>query len=167
MARIRLPDSDLPDVVNALLLRPRLATATGALNDAVMASDLDWRLHELVRYRIAVINGCATCLSWRTPEGEQAGVDEALLAAVPDWRDSVAFTEAERVALDYTERFCTDSTSVDDDLIDRLGDHFEPGEIVELTLVIGKYLSQGRFMQVLGLDQDCAVPQLAAQPVTS
>ena len=30
-------------------------------------------------------------------------------------------------------------------------------EIVELTLVIGKYLSMGRFMQVLGLDQTCSL----------
>ena len=39
----------------------------------------------------------------------------------------------------------------------RLADHFEAGEIVELTLVIGKYLSMGRFMQVLGLDQSCSL----------
>jgi hypothetical protein len=40
----------------------------------------------------------------------------------------------------------------------RLDQHFDAGEIVELALVIGKYLSQGRFMQVLGLDQACVVP---------
>jgi hypothetical protein len=32
-----------------------------------------------------------------------------------------------------------------------------PAEIVDLTLVIGKYLALGRFMQVLGLDQTCSI----------
>jgi AhpD family alkylhydroperoxidase len=160
MARIPLPDNGQPDIVNALMLRPQLARATSGLNDAVMASTLDWRLHELVRYRIAVINGCATCLAWRTPEAIRAGVDDVLLETVPGWRGSDAFTDAERVALEFTERFCTDSKDIEDDLIARLGEHFDPGEIVELSLVIGKYLSQGRFMQVLGLDQNCDVPML-------
>lgn len=35
----------------------------------------------------------------------------------------------------------------------RLAEHFTPADIVDLTLVIGKYLAMGRFMQVLGLDQ--------------
>jgi hypothetical protein len=30
--------------------------------------------------------------------------------------------------------------------------------MVELTLVIAKYIAFGRFMQVLGLDQSCEVP---------
>ncbi|HVY10768.1 MAG TPA: hypothetical protein VHB18_11570 [Mycobacteriales bacterium] len=44
------------------------------------------------------------------------------------------------------------------ELMERLSAHFDAGEIVELSLVIGKYLSQGRLMQVLGLDQTCSVP---------
>ena len=55
------------------------------------------------------------------------------------------------------KRFCTDSASIDDDLIERLRLHLADDEIVELTLVIGKYLSMGRFMQVLGLDQTCSL----------
>ncbi|HVS69156.1 MAG TPA: carboxymuconolactone decarboxylase family protein [Mycobacteriales bacterium] len=159
MARIDLPDGDQLDIVKALSLRPKLAGAVGAMNDAVFASTLDWRLHELVRMRIAQINGCTVCLAWRTPEATDAGVTDELLAAVAHWRDAAELTDQERTALEFTELFCTDSLSIGDELMARLGQHFEPGEIVELALVIGKYLSQGRFMQVLGLDQDsCAVP---------
>jgi AhpD family alkylhydroperoxidase len=129
------------------------------MNDAVFASTLDWRLHELVRMRIAQINGCTVCLAWRTPEALEAGVTDQLLADVATWRDRADFSPAERSALEFTELFCTDSVSISDELMARLAEHFDAGEIVELTLVIGKYLSQGRFMQVLGLDQDsCAVP---------
>jgi AhpD family alkylhydroperoxidase len=158
MARIALPDGDQPDVVKALMLRPALAKGVAAMNDAVFASTLDWRLHEVVRMRIAVINGCQTCLTWWTPEAVDAGVTEDLLAAVADWLSSDRFTPAERVALEFTELFCTDSTAISDELMARLEAHFDAGQIVDLTLVIGKYLSQGRFMQVLGLDAACVVP---------
>jgi AhpD family alkylhydroperoxidase len=159
MARIDLPEGEGLDIVKALSLRPGFAKAVGAMNDATFASTLDWRLHELVRMRIAMINGCTVCLAWRTPEAVSAGVSDELLLGVARWRDSGSYTDAEKAALEFTERFCGDSQSITDELMARLRQHFDPGEIVELALVIGKYLSQGRFMQVLGLDQDsCAVP---------
>ena len=162
MARIALPDGEQPDIVKALSLRPGFARAVGAMNEAAFASTLDWRLHELVRMRIALINGCTVCLAWRTPEAVAAGVTDELLFGVAGWRTSDAYTETEKVALEFTELFCGDSTSIGEELMARLQQHFDSGEIVELALVIGKYLSQGRFMQVLGLDQDsCAVrPEL-------
>ncbi|HWA66203.1 MAG TPA: carboxymuconolactone decarboxylase family protein [Mycobacteriales bacterium] len=166
MARISLPDGDGLDVVKALSLRPEFAAAVGAMNAATFASTLDWRLHELVRMRIAIINGCTVCLSWRSPEAIDAGLTEDVLTGVAGWRDATDYSDAERVALEYTEAFCGDSLSIGDDLLARLEQHFDPGEIVELSLVIGKYLSQGRFMQVLGLDQTCSLPDFAA-PVAS
>jgi AhpD family alkylhydroperoxidase len=161
VARIDLPDGDQPDIVKALVLRPTFAKGVGAMNEAVFASTLDWRLHELLRYRIALINGCQTCLTWRTPEAIAAGVTEELLAGVAEWRTSALYTDAEKVVLDFTEQFCGKSSAISDEFMTRLGEHFDAGEIVELALVIGKYLSQGRFMQVLGLDQACVVPTAA------
>ncbi len=157
MARIALPAGDQLDIVKALSLRPGLAKAVAAMNDAAFASALDWRLHELIRMRIAIINGCTVCLAWRTPQAVAAGVTDELLLGVAGWRTSDAYTAAEKTALEFTERFCRDSTSISDELMARLAEHFDSGEIVELSLVIGKYLSQGRFMQVLGLDQDSCV----------
>ena len=155
MARITLPEGNAPEVVRALSMRPELAAAVGAMDAAVWASKLDWRLHELVRMRIAQINQCTVCLGWRTPMGVEAGATDELLESVADWRDAPGFTDAERVAIEYTERFATDSAGIDDDLVARLGQQLSAGEIVELTLVIGKYVAFGRFMQVLGLDQTC------------
>lgn len=159
MARITLPEGDQLDIVKALSLRPAFGKAVGAMNDATFASTLDWRLHELVRMRIAIINGCTVCLAWRTPEAVEAGVTDELLLGVAGWRNDGVYSDAEKVALEFTERFCGESQSISDELLARLEEHFDSGEIVELSLVIGKYLSQGRFMQVLGLDQDsCTVP---------
>ncbi len=157
MARIALPEGDSPEIVRALSLRPEFAKAVGGFEGAVWGSNLDWRLHELVRMQVAMINECTVCLGWRTPQAIEAGVTDELLAGVATYATFPDFTEAERVALEYTQHFCTDSARISDELMHRLSAQFEVGEIVELTLVIGKYLSMGRFMQVLGLDQSCSL----------
>jgi alkylhydroperoxidase family enzyme len=152
MARIPLPDGDGPEALRALALRPELAAAVGQMEVAVGKSRLDRRVHELVRMRMAFINRCTVCMDWRNPGWLN---DEALLASVADWSTAPGFTARERVALEYAERFATDSAGIDDALLERLQEHFDPGEIVDLTLVTGKYIAMGRFMQVLGLDQTC------------
>jgi AhpD family alkylhydroperoxidase len=157
MARIRLPEGDAPEVVRALSLRPQFANAVGTYDAAVWNSALDWRLHELVRMRIAQINECTVCLSWRTPQATDAGVTDELLSHVHRAHDLDSYTDAERVAIDYAAQFCTDSAHISDAFIDRLREQFDDGEIVELTLVIAKYMAFGRFMQVLGLDQTCTL----------
>ena len=157
MARIELPAGDGPEVVRALSLRPELAQAVAAYDQAVWNSHLDWRLHELVRMRIAQVNECTVCLSWRTPQAIEAGITEPLLLGVHRAGESDDYTAAEKVAIEYAARFCTDSARIDDDLVSRLREHFDEGGVVELTLVIGKYLAFGRFMQVLGLDQSCTL----------
>ena len=157
MARIELPAGDGPEIVRALSLRPELAQAVAAYDQAVWNSRLDWRLHELVRMRIAQLNECTVCLSWRTPQALDAGVTEALLLGVHRAAGNDDYTAAEKVAIEYAERFCTDSAGIDDDLVSRLREHLDEGAVVELTLVIAKYLAFGRFMQVLGLDQTCTL----------
>ena len=154
MARIELPPGDEPEATRALALRPELQAALDKLERAVWKSKLDRRLHELVRMRVAKLNRCTVCTDWRNPTWCD---DEALLGAVEQWDIAPGFTDAERVALEYAERFCMDSAGIDDRLLDRLKQHFDSGAIVDLTLVVGKYLALGRFMQVLGLDQACSL----------
>ena len=152
MPRIELPDGDGPEVLRALSLVPHFADAVNAKETAVWASPMSRRTHELVRIRIAQINGCTLCLTWRN-----GWADEDDLADVANYATSTRFDDAERAAIEYADRFCTDSTSIDDSLMARLAEHFTSAEIVDLTLVIGKYLAMGRFMQVLDLDQACTI----------
>ena len=151
MARIELPAGDGLEVTRALILAPHFADVVAGYEKAVARTTLDRRLHELVRYRVAQLNQCTVCLTFRW----DSGVDEDVHQQVADWRDSDAFTEVERAALSFTEQFCRDSAAIPDSLINELEELLSPGELVELTLVVGKYVAMGRFMQVLGLDQSC------------
>ena len=168
MARIPLPDNGTLDVINALsMVRPELAKAVGAMDAAVATSPLDARLHELVRMRIAQINACTVCLAWRTPAAQAAGVTEELLAAVGQPQGDDVFDAREQLAIQYAERFSTDSANIDDAFLARVNQHFSPGDLVELTLLIAKYVAFGRFMQVLGLDQGCVLEYAADGGVTT
>jgi alkylhydroperoxidase family enzyme len=64
MARIELPpitpDGPKAEHARAFSYRPAMAEAIRALYRSTDRSELDPRLHELVRYRIARINQCPT-----------------------------------------------------------------------------------------------------------
>ena len=153
MARIELPPGDGLEVTRALQLAPQFADVVAGYEKAVGRTTLDRRLHELVRYRVAQLNQCTVCLAFRW----DSGVDEATLAKVAEWETSDEFNPVERAALSFTEQFCRDSAAITDGLIAELEQLLPPGQVVELTLVVGKYVAMGRFMQVLGLDQNCVI----------
>ncbi len=146
-----------PDARRALAHRPELGSAIGRYNAAAAASELPHRLHELVRYRIAQLNGCQRCMSYRSEGNEDAGVTEELLARVADWRDADEFTPAERAALDFAERFATDHLSIGDELVDELRRHLDDGGVVDLAACVAKYVAIGRLITVLDLDQACVL----------
>jgi alkylhydroperoxidase family enzyme len=158
MARIALPPGDGLDVGKALLGAPHFVDVVLGYEKALAASPLDPRLHELVRYRIATLNQCTTCLEFRR---DDSGVDEQTLAAVPSYADSPLFSPAEKRALHFTELFCTTSTDITDELVAALEQDLGTAGLTDLALVVGKYLAMGRFMQVLGLDQACRIDSVA------
>ena len=83
---------------------------------------------------------------------------EDVYDAIGDYRTSDLYSAAEKVAIEYAERFGADHLSIDDELFARLGEHFDEGEIVELTLITARHLAFGRMTKVLELDQVCALP---------
>lgn len=152
MPRIDIPAGEGPEATRAISLAPHFVDAINEKEKAVWQSPMPRRLHELVRMRVAEINQCVLCMQWRNQ-----WCDDESLAAVSDYATSELFTDAERTAIEYAERFSTDSANIDDAFMDRLKTHFTSAEIVDMTLVIGKYVAMGRFMQVLDLDQACNI----------
>ena len=58
------------------------------------------------------------------------------MQALADWRNSDVYTEAERVAIEYGERMTITGETVDDAFFERLRQHFDNAQIVELTASI-------------------------------
>ena len=73
--------------------------ATRQLDEA----GVDVRLRELVRIRASQLNGCAYCIDMHTKDARAAGETEQRIYALPAWRETAFFTEAEEAALALTE----------------------------------------------------------------
>lgn len=82
------------------------------------------------------------------------------MLAVPNWRESRLFSEAERCALDYAERITITSERVDDALFARLEQHYSEAQIVELTAAIAFENFRSKFNPALGVEAQgfCPLP---------
>ena len=128
-----------------------------SLNERVRYGDrlIEPRVREVARMRIAQINGCNVCLQWRFPEMADRGVTEELYAHVDD-PDAGDYSEQERLAIEYADKFALDHRSLDDAFFARMKAEFTDAEIVELTAMIGNWLAFGRFQAVLDVAEACA-----------
>lgn len=82
------------------------------------------------------------------------------MADLPTWRDSGAYTEQERVALEYGERMTITGQSVDDAFFARLREHFDEAQLVELTAGIAMENFRSKFNAPLGVQGQgfCVLP---------
>jgi len=157
MARIELPPGEGGDLARVWSLSPELGAAVGALAGKVGGKGLalPWRVREAARMRIAQINGCNICMSWRVPALARHGVDEELYEHVDD-PAAGDYSEQERLAIEYAEKFALDHRSLDDAFFARMRGAFTDAEILELTVCIGDWIAFGRLTAVLDLDDACA-----------
>lgn len=86
---------------------------------------------------------------------------ERKLAELGGWRESDAFSELERVALEYAERITYTDQKVDERLFARLKQHFSEPQIVELTAAVALENFRSKFNPALGVQAQgfCLLPR--------
>ena len=118
------------------------------------------RLKELVRLRIATLNGCHTCKAARLaadsiPEAQALGIDA--YAASDD------YSPAEKAAVAFAEQMAVEHHAIGVEDIARLREHFDDGAILELMMMAGQYIGFGRLLAILQLETvQCPLPARAA-----
>jgi alkylhydroperoxidase family enzyme len=93
------------------------------------------------------------------------GFDHQEILALPDYRKSPLFAELDKLVLYYAVGMSRTPVDVPGDLFDRLRQHLDDGQIVELTHHIALENLRGRFNLALGIGAAgfsdgmvCAVP---------
>ena len=159
MPHIAVPEGKADPEVRVWALRPEMGMGAGALSHAIYdESIVPVRERELARMRIAQINGCIICQQWRSTPGAEGAVSEDDYAHVLEWRTHDGYSERERLAIDYAERFALDHHTIDGDFYAQLhAANFTDAEILDLTVCIGGWLALGRTLHVLGLDDACKI----------
>lgn len=124
--------------MNIFQVAPEGIKAMMAVEAAIEKGGLDRGLAELVKLRASQINGCAFCIHMHATDAVKHGESPMRIHLLSAWRESPAFTERERAALNWTERLTkvTETGAPDADYA-LLKAHFDDTKIGHLTLLIG------------------------------
>ena len=132
-----------------------MAPAVGKLVDAAYnKSILPVGVREAARIRIAQLNDCTVCLTFRADSVRGQGLGEELYGAVgTEGGAGRELSEQERLAVEYAELFALDHKRIDDAFMRRMKATFTDAEILDLTICVAAFLGLGRALHVLGITE--------------
>ena len=116
-------------------------------------SRLPVREREAARVRIAQLNDCRICRDFRARSAVEGGATDDLYAHVSDAHAHDGYTDRERLAVEFAERFVLDHANMNDDFFSRLRSAFGDDEILDLAICCGAFMGLGRVLAVLGIEQ--------------
>ena len=137
----------------------RLEQATARLHR------LDKRLHALAELKAATLTHCEYCIDMGSAISRRWGLTDEEILALARYQTSPLFSELDKLVLDYATGMTRTPARVPGELVDRLRQHLDDGQIVELTHHIALENMRGRFNLALGIGSAgfsdgmvCAVP---------
>jgi len=128
-ARMTNPAMVLPDAMQAINGLYK-ATSKGGVAQLTL---------DLVHLRASQINGCSACIDAGVRSARKAGETDERLFAVPAWRETPYFSDAERAALalaESTTRLSDRADAVPDEIWDDVADHYDEQQLAALILWI-------------------------------
>ncbi len=141
-----------PNSVLTMQHRPLISKAFINLNKAVM--DNQGRVTSSLKRMIAWVSsnatGCRYCQAHAIRAAERYGADQEKLDNIWDYKTYAAFTEAERVALDFSLAASVIPNAVNEDIKNALYKHWNEGEIVEMLGVISLFGYLNRWNDSMG-----------------
>jgi AhpD family alkylhydroperoxidase len=155
--------------LEAYARHPRLLFSYGMFEDATARlNGVPDRLKKLAELKAATMSTCEYCIDIGSQIARRSGIGDAELLELAHHRDSDRFDELDKLVLDYAAAMSWTPVEVTDELFTRLREHFDEGQIVELTNLIALENMRGRFNHALGFGAAgfsqgmvCAVPQEA------
>jgi alkylhydroperoxidase family enzyme len=158
VARINIPDGPGGDAAMVWTLRPEMAgMVERMITTAYQRSNLPPLEREMARMRIAQLNDCSACATFRAPSMTEADIPADHYLHVDDYATYPGYSDRQRLAIEYAERFAADHRNIDDDLFVRLRAHFADDEILDLTLCCAVFVGLGRTLEVLQITESCTI----------
>jgi len=141
-----------PNSVLTMQIRPEIASAFITLNKAVMENygRVSSALKRMIAWVSSNAAGCSYCQAHSIRAAERYGANSEQLENIWEYRTHDAFNEAERAALDFALAASQIPNAVDDQLEERLHNHWDEGEIVEILGVISLFGYLNRWNDSMG-----------------
>lgn len=114
-------------------------------------ASLPARLRELAILRIAMLNGARYEFDAHVPHAQKAGVPDQAIEALSTGVVSGALAPLDRLVLELTDAMTRD-IEVADALFERVREHFDAEQLVELVATIAAYNMVSRFLVALRIE---------------
>lgn len=125
--------------------------AMTALSKSALDLGLDKSLSELVKARVSQINGCAFCVAFHLKMLRGLNVDQTRLDMLAVWRESPAFSDAERAALAWAEEAARMPDGLPREQTHAaLSTHFSHEQIIGLNVTIASINAWNRMAVAFG-----------------
>ena len=150
----------VPNSVLIMQHKPKMVKALALLAQSVWdpASKVPLGFKRLGAYMASRKHGCNYSMAHAAEAAHRAGIDDAKLDAVIDYRSSALYNDAERVALEFAEAAAAQPNAVTDELMARLKQHWSDEQIVELAGAVSLNGFLNRW-------NDTIAPALEAEPI--
>jgi uncharacterized peroxidase-related enzyme len=153
----------LPHTIKLYIHNPWSAEHLFRLNNAIMRSE-QGSLSEQFKYRLALVvsrdNECTYCTAHHiTTLKRRWGYSENDLNSLLSLDAPV--DEREAVAFEFVHQASLDPTGVSDELRARVAQHFTPGEVMEIVLVMGFWKMYNTMHTAMGVPLEDPVAQEA------
>ncbi len=123
-------------------------------------SPIEPALRSLVTVRVSQLNGCRFCVDLNSATLLKRGVAIDKVEALADWQGNNLFDRREGVALEYAEAVTLRSGEIEQELMERVKQHFDDDAVVELTALIAFQNMSSKFNSALGVPPQgfCRIP---------
>jgi alkylhydroperoxidase family enzyme len=78
-------------------------------------------------------------------------------ASVSEWATWPGYSEADRLAIEYAEKFALDHLSLDDAWFAKAKEFFTDDQLHGMALMIGTWIALGRLLTILDVHVSCPV----------
>jgi len=155
----------VPNLVKAMASNPALCTSISKfLIQSLGEGRIDWGFKELVILK--TLRGMKSFYSYGAHEriAHELGVPNEKVGDLANsiWKNSSNFNEGEKAVFELIDQIVEDANDVSDELWDRLREHWDNGQLLEINSIITTFLMIGRMGDTLGVSD----PVLFKRPIS-
>ncbi len=144
----------VPNSLLTMQRRPEIVKGFGELTKAVMPKDGEVHLgfKRLIAHFASRAVGCQYCEAHSLVAAKIHGISQEKLDQIWEYQTSDLYSDAERVALDYALAAGSVPNAVDQELVDRMKEHWSENQIVEILGVVCLYGFLNRWNDSMATD---------------
>jgi uncharacterized peroxidase-related enzyme len=145
-----------PNSVITMYHRPEIAYAFIALNKAVMENKgaVTSDLKRLIGFVSSNTAGCQYCQAHTIRAAERYEAQQEKLDNIWSFETHPAFSDAERVALEFALKSSLQPNEIDDAIADKMRVHWTDGDIVEILGVVALFGFLNRWNDSMGTQME-------------